>query len=44
MKKDAYCCENAIRVCACGGSTSLNLKSRPEDEEIITKKLMEHYY
>ena len=31
-----------VRIC--GGSTSLNLKSRPEDEEIITKKLMEHYH
>jgi hypothetical protein len=38
------CCENAIDVSAFGGSTSLNLKSRPQDAEIIRTELMRHYH
>ena len=38
------CCENAIDVSAFGGSTSLNLKSRPQDAEIIRTELMLHYH
>jgi len=41
---DASCCENAIRVSASGESTPLELKSRPEDSEIIAMNLMRHYH
>lgn len=41
---DACCCENAIRVAVSGQSTTLKLKSRPEDEEIIARELMRHYH
>lgn len=40
---DACCCENAIRVAAFGNSTTLKLKSRPEDGELIARELMRHY-
>ena len=40
----ACCCENAIRVDAFGKSTTLGLKSRPQDEEIIRKELTRHYH
>jgi len=38
------CCENAIDVSAFGGSMSMNLKSRPQDAEIIRTELMLHYH
>lgn len=41
---DACCCENALRGCTYGKSVSLNLKSRPEDSELIAKELMRHYH
>jgi hypothetical protein len=39
----ASCNDNAIKVWAGGESTSLGLKSRPEDKEILEKALMLHY-
>ena len=43
-REDTCCCENAIDVSADGGSVTLNLKSRPQDAEIIRSELMRHYH
>jgi hypothetical protein len=40
----ACCCENAIDVSVFGKSVTLELKSRPEDKEIIERELMRHYH
>ena len=43
--ENACCCNNAIRVSwQGGGSVSLKLQSREEDEEIIRKELHKHYH
>ena len=39
----ACVCSNAIRVSVYGESVSLGLKSRPQDEAIITRELHRHY-
>ena len=41
---DACCVENALRISVSGESTSLGLKTRPEDEAILAKELMRHYH
>lgn len=42
--KTTCCCENAIDVNVFGQSTTLELKSRPEDAVIIQRELMRHYH
>lgn len=37
-------CDNAIRVRVFGKSTTLNLKSRPEDQDLITREILRHYH
>jgi len=40
---NACCCENAMKVSVWGESTTLKLKSRPEDEKIILDSIHRHY-
>jgi len=42
--KTTCCCENAIDVNVFGQSTTLELKSLPEDAVIIQRELMRHYH